>query len=293
VVVRRHFWSQIGTAAVAGAAIVLVLFLGAFLRGPDPEAEVTEQDTPDPIVEDVVPVVPDPNEIPTVDEVNSAPVTTLPIGADPVVPPVVVDPGDVAAPPTTVEEDTNPPAIAITSPRDGAHFEEKMIRFEGTTEPGATVAAGRYAADVDGAGNWSIVLVLSPGANGAGFTATDPAGNTARARITVYYDQPPPPEDDGGDKEPKPPKVEFTAHATYGSCDLNPPYDVYWGTAEPGSTVSILSEYGSGSVLVDDKGDWEVKVFFPEAPKGKVFVVKAKDEFGHKKTFEFVSYATG
>ena len=168
-----------------------------------------------------------------------------------------------------------------------------MIRFEGTTEPGATVAAGRYIADVDGAGNWSIVLVLSPGANGAGFTATDPAGNASSARITVYFDPPPPPEDDGGDKEPKPPKVEFTAHAEYGSCELSPPYDVYWGTASPGSKLSIISEYGSGTVRANEKGDWEIKVFFPEAPKGKVFVVKAKDELGHKKTFEFVSYAPG
>jgi hypothetical protein len=85
--------------------------------------------------------------------------------------------------------------------------------------------------------------------------------------------------------------VEFTAHATYGSCESSPPFDVYWGTAKPGSTVSIISEYGSGSVRADNEGDWEVKVLFPEAPKGKAFVVKVKDEFGHKKTFEFVSHA--
>ena len=293
---RRHFWGQVGNAVAFGALIVAFLFVGALFRGPDPESEVTDVDTPEPVVEEVVPVVPEPTDPGPIDRGDATPVTTLPPSGDPVVPPVVVDPGDVGAPPTTIEEDTTPPDISITSPQDGGHVEEKMVRFTGTTEPGATVTAGRYAADVDQAGNWSIVLVLSPGANGAGFTATDAAGNTASARITVHYDvppppPPPPPEDDGGDKEPKPPKVEFTAHAKYGSCDSSPPFDIYWGTAKPGSTVSIISEYGSGSVRANDNGDWEVKVYFPEAPKGKVFVVKVKDDLGHKKTFEFVSHA--
>jgi hypothetical protein len=292
--VRRHFWGQIGNAVAVGALIIAFLFVGALLRGPDPESEVTDVDPPEPVVEEVVPVVPEPSDSNPVERGDATPATTLPPSGNPVAPPVVVDPGEDETPPTTVEEDTTPPDITITSPSDGDHVEEKMIRFAGTTEPGATVAAGRYVADVDPAGNWSIVLVLSPGANGARFTATDAAGNTASARITVHYDvpaPPPPPEDDGGDKEPKPPKVEFTAHAKYGSCDSSPPFDIYWGTAEPGSTVSIISEYGSGSVRANDEGGWEVKVYFPEAPKGKVFVVKVKDEFGHKKTFEFVSHA--
>jgi len=293
-VARRHLWNQLGNAVAAGALIVAFLFVGAFLRGSDPEPEVTDVE-PEPVVEEVVPVVPEPSKPAPVDRGDSAPATTPPPSGNPVVPPVMVDPGDVA-PPTTIEEDTTPPDITITSPQDGEHVAEKMVKFTGTTEPGATVAAGRYVADVDSAGNWSIVLVLSPGANGARFSATDAAGNAASARITVHYDvapppPPPPPEDDGGDKEPKPPKVGFTAHAKYGSCESSPPFDVYWGTAKPGSTVSIISEYGSGSVRADDDGDWEVKVHFPEAPKGEVFVVKVKDEFGHKKTFEFVSHA--
>jgi len=32
-------------------------------------------------------------------------------------------------------------------------------------------------------------------------------------------------------------------------------------------------------------------VFFPEAPYGKAFLVRATDEFGRSKTFEFISYA--
>ena len=40
----------------------------------------------------------------------------------------------------------------------------------------------------------------------------------------------------------------------------------------------------------NENGDWEIKVFFPEAPAEKVFVVKAKDNKGNKKLFEFIHY---
>ena len=37
---------------------------------------------------------------------------------------------------------------------------------------------------------------------------------------------------------------------------------MFWGTAKPGTVVTILSEYGSGSAEVNSKGEWEVKAFF-------------------------------
>jgi hypothetical protein len=136
-------------------------------------------------------------------------------------------------------------------------------------------------ADVDRNGNWSIVLVVAKGANRARFTATDAAGNQTTAQIVVYFE----PATD----EP-PPEVRFTAHATFGSCDLDPPYDVYYGTAQPGSRIFVTSPYGEGTTRANDKGEWEIQVFFPEAPYGEVFAVKVRDEFDHRKTFEFVSW---
>ena len=72
--------------------------------------------------------------------------------------------------------DTTPPGIQILHPEEGQVFETKKVVFEGTTEPGARVFAGEYEADVDDAGNWRIVLFLSPGSNQATLRAKDAAG---------------------------------------------------------------------------------------------------------------------
>ena len=64
---------------------------------------------------------------------------------------------------------------------------------------------------------------------------------------------------------------------------------MYYGTADPGTKVTITSEYGGGTVSANDDGHWEKKVFFPEAPTEVVFLVTVKDHTGQKKKFEFVS----
>lgn len=90
------------------------------------------------------------------------------------------------------ERDTTPPALRVTSPEDGSTVDDRIVTFSGTTEPGADVTSGPYEATVDDDGSWSIRLVLSPGPNGALFTATDDDGNTATVRIVVTYDTPAP-----------------------------------------------------------------------------------------------------
>jgi hypothetical protein len=90
---------------------------------------------------------------------------------------------------STAAPDTTPPALSVTDPGSGSTVDRQTYRFLGTTEPGCTVvAAGRYPADVDAAGNWSIVLVLNRGGNVATFTSTDEAGNTTEVRHPVYYE---------------------------------------------------------------------------------------------------------
>lgn len=199
----------------------------------------------------------------------------------------------VAPPTTEAPADTQPPPLEITYPAEGEEMTEKTITFAGTTEPGARVFAGRYEAEVDAAGNWEIVLILNEGSNVARFVARDAAGNETGASVTVYFTapttttQPSTPSTDKG-KEEESPKAEFTAHATFGSCSETPPYDVYYGTGEPGSLVHVVSEYGSGSVEVGGDGKWELEVVFTEAPPGEFFLVKAKDEYGRKVDFEFI-----
>ncbi len=210
---------------------------------------------------------------------------TAPTVTEPAPDPVVVPPPVSTTQPavtTTVPVDVEPPLIEITFPEPGHVSEEKSLTFRGVTEPGAIVTAGKYKADVAADGSWSITLILSEGEATARFLATDPAGNTAQASVNVVYEKP-------VVTATTKPEVAFTANKTYGSCSDDPPYDVYYGTGQPGTTISVLSEFGSGSTVVSGDGGWELKVFFPSAPPGQVFVVKVLDAFGNKKTFEFVS----
>ena len=93
---------------------------------------------------------------------------------------------------TAPARDTTPPPLRVTSPKDGSTVDDRIVTFSGTTEPGAEVTSGPYEAAVDDDGSWSIQLVLSPGPNGALFTATDDSGNFATVRIVVTYDAPAP-----------------------------------------------------------------------------------------------------
>ena len=94
------------------------------------------------------------------------------------------------APTTTEPRDTDPPSLVISSHDDGDTVDDRVVTFGGTTERGASVSSGPYAADVDEDGGWSLRLVMAPGANGAQFTARDGAGNETTERIVVYYEPP-------------------------------------------------------------------------------------------------------
>jgi hypothetical protein len=185
--------------------------------------------------------------------------------------------------------DNIPPPLVITYPADGSETSEKVIEFAGTTEPGASVRSGPYQAEVDGSGVWRLVLVLSEGWNTARFTAQDHAGNESEATVTVRYS----PVEASTTTEPPTTTTEekqlaaFEAYATFGSCAEEPPYDVYYGRGQPGSTVVVKSEYGGGETLVNQEGDWELKVFFEGMTPGQTIVVKARDEFGREKLLEF------
>ncbi len=67
--------------------------------------------------------------------------------------------------------------------------------------------------------------------------------------------------------------VPITANATYGSCSEDPPYDIYFGTAPAGTSVTISSPYGSDSTTADGAGNWSKKVFFSGAPLNEPFTV--------------------
>jgi len=72
-------------------------------------------------------------------------------------------------------------------------------------------------------------------------------------------------------EEPEP--VAKTANSTYGTCAEDPPYDIYYGTAPEGTSVSISSPYGSGETTANGSGEWSKQVFFTGATIGEPFTV--------------------
>ena len=129
--------------AGAVAVVALAVVIGAWLR--------TATDT-DGVADTVPPRITSTTVVPEIEIEQPDMVVPTDPELDPVVPPVVVggdDGGTVEEepppqseetpveeePPPAEEPDTEPPFIEITSPADGAVFDEKVIRFEGETEP--------------------------------------------------------------------------------------------------------------------------------------------------------------
>ena len=83
---------------------------------------------------------------------------------------------------------------------------------------------------------------------------------------------------------------ELVAHQVHGSSEAEVPSDVFWGETGPGEHVLVWSEFGSAETYANAEGQFEVQVFFPEAPYGVEFAVKVKS-MGQKQWFEFTSYA--
>lgn len=262
--------------AMGTAALVALVGIAGVLQIDD-TADPVQPATTTTVATTVAPEPPD--ESGPVIPIPEGPVTTT---APPATTPPVAEP-PATTPPVTEPPDTTPPPLTITSPEDGAVVEKTAVTFKGTTEPGATVFSGQWEATVDGSGNWSIVLIVREGRNTARFTATDPAGNQTSKTIEVFYEAPEPP------KETAP----LVAYAKFGSCEFDPPYDIYYGSAEPGALIKVTSEFGSGQTEVNAEGQWEIKVFFPEAPYGETFLVTVKDGLGGVKKFEFTSFAGG
>jgi hypothetical protein len=201
-------------------------------------------------------------------------------------------------------EDSHDPAFTITNPADGSHVKSKVVAFGGTYDDGTTVHRGKYVASQH-EGEWGMELVLSPGLNRVAFKGITSAGEYVVATVNVYYDAPEKDvatEESKGESHDKKEEtkdesehenVAFMAYQKYGSCGEEVPYDVFYGSAKPGTKISAISEYGSNSTTANDDGQWEMKVIFPEAPSGKTFNVKIKASTGESKTFSFTNTGGG
>jgi Glucodextranase, domain B len=94
---------------------------------------------------------------------------------------------------TTVTVDTTAPLVLISTPLPGSLTNDPTAQVIGSTEPGASVVVDGVAAAVSAGGDFSVAIPLQEGVNTIRAVATDPAGNTASASVTVTLDTIPPP----------------------------------------------------------------------------------------------------
>lgn len=289
-VVRRAMIAKMVNVALVGVAIVAFIGAGAAFRTPQPQVPVADTIATTSTTTEAPPAsttaappatvvaLPTTTESPPSTTTEAPPTTSTTTSTSTTTTTTTEPPPTTTTTTTTTKPpDTEPPDVVITSPENRQRFEKKEIVVKGFTEPGATVTYRERVASMGDDGQWQIRVLLTAGRNRITVTATDAAGNSAHASVVVFY---------------IPPDVAaFSAHAKFGSCELDPPYDIYYGEGEPGTKVYITSKYGNGQVTVTGEGTWEVQVFFPEAPYGETFLVRATDEFGRSKAFEFVSYA--
>lgn len=73
--------------------------------------------------------------------------------------------------------------------------------------------------------------------------------------------------------ETPPTDSRFSASQRWGSCDEDPPYEEFKGTAAPGATVTATSPFGGGSTTAGTDARWYLRVEFPEAPVNVPFLV--------------------
>ena len=292
-----HHRSRVLVFAGAFAAVLLFIGLtlapGRFTAPDNTEGDVATGQTapsPDGSVGDVVPG-------PDGTEVDNGPGTTL------------------------VAADLTAPTISVTSPADGAEFtgagfgdDVPLLEFKGMAEPGATVIARtgvepEPSVTANHDGEWSISLILQAGTNPIRFSAVDAAGNATDVTITVTYtpdtastttttapaeemrrDLPDETEQRAG-TDPSG-GGDLTAVAVTGEATAEAPRGTFRGSAVPGATITLTSEYGSAETVADSDGQWSVELVFAGAPLDEPFLVTVSDDRDGRVKVEFIIRST-
>ena len=98
-----------------------------------------------------------------------------------------------AAPQFTITSDRTPPTVVIST--QAQTVSTAAFTLAGTTEAGATVEVFKGGTSIGAASvtgiNWTFDVTLTEGANAFTATATDTAGNTADATVSITLDTPP------------------------------------------------------------------------------------------------------
>ncbi|MBA7665027.1 hypothetical protein ES703_73093 [subsurface metagenome] len=117
-----------------------------------------------------------------------------PEGVTPAPAPEEVTPPPTAEPiptPTPTPEPTPAPKpeffLTVTEPTDNSIINADKVEVMGRTTPGAIVSVNGELADVDGEGNFTMMVVLEEGPNIIEVIASDLEGNEESRTLVIMY----------------------------------------------------------------------------------------------------------
>lgn len=149
---------------------------------------------------------------------------------------------------------------------------EPWDNFFGTTEPGTEVeilsAYGSATVVAQDDGRWFKKVYFTGAPANEGFIVTIKAVNGS-AELEFVYSPPSTPE-----------SVDFSAAQELGVNTDGWAYEYFAGTTNPGSTVTISSDYGSVSTVADQWGSFRKKLIFENLPPNKTIEVLVQAENG-------------
>lgn len=90
----------------------------------------------------------------------------------------------------SINYDTDPPKIEITSPPDGANFygsKQQTVSIKGKVEAGVTLTVNDRLVSVADDGNFTYDYPLAEGENNLNFKAVDKAGNETDSSLKLNY----------------------------------------------------------------------------------------------------------
>jgi hypothetical protein len=180
--------------------------------------------------------LPDPGTVPPSPTTAAPPSSYIAFTSSPSSIPVVT----TAAPPTLPTTTTTVPQTQATSARTAQTAAARNVLVQPlNTQPQATTPP-------------QTVPPTTPPTTAATTTTT----------TTVVPPTPPTPAPPLSPPPPTPPPIAFTVHWRSPDCAA-PVFSSFFGTAEPGSTVTISGSFGSATASVDSDGRWGRFLFFP------------------------------
>ncbi|MDC0709814.1 Ig-like domain-containing protein [Stigmatella sp. ncwal1] len=153
---------------------------------------------------------------------------------------------------TFIVDDTAPAAPVVATPANGSLINDATPTYSGTGEPGCTInvivdgtSVGTTTTSASGTWSFTPTVPLTDGSHTIRATATDAAGNTSPSSNTNTFIV--------GPTAPAAPVVTTPANGAL----LNDATPTITGTAEPGSTVTVIID-GTvvGTAPVDASGNW-------------------------------------